>query len=337
MRGAIAWALLRDGVAPESPEFQQLFVLPERASFGDALCQEPGVVPVTTRKQRGGDRVSDILVTELARDRVNQAAAASGQYLRLDDGPLRFDPVDVRPAGDLIRRTRTRVSIDRNTGAAADGRLFSIEQIDPWFPGETARPVRFSGWIEGLTPNTSRLLHRAAALPVLIGAGRRHGFGKAKIEVDLEAEPDEREAMRKILVFAELVEKETRQLARRAGVAGVESKGNTVPLALVAFADFVPTKGDRSHPLAELEQAPEVVRSFLDDGTVGGYDQLRQEGSLKDLVPAIGAGSVFVYSIDHEGLDEWLRHRLPRLRRGVGRCTESGCGRFGLFEPMAKE
>lgn len=347
VRGAIAWALLRDGVLAEERGFQQLFVLPERASFGDALCREPGVVPVTKRKQRGGDRVSDILVTELARDRINQAAADSGRYLRLDDGPLRFDPMDVRPAGDLIRRTRTRVSIDRNTGAAADGRLFSIEQIDPWFPkgisDETARPVRFSGWVEGLTPDAGRLLQRAAALPALIGAGRKHGFGKAEVEILLEEEPDDRDAMRKVLALAELVERETARLAKRAGLApDLPEKSDTVPLALVALGDFVPMEGDRSHPLAQLEPSsaggvPEPVRSFLNVGAVGGYDQLRQEGSLKDLVPAVGAGSVFVYSVNREGLEEWLRHRLTRLRRGVGRCTESGCGRFGLFEPMAKE
>ncbi|MES1244631.1 MAG: RAMP superfamily CRISPR-associated protein [Acidobacteriota bacterium] len=342
VRGALAWALLRDGVLSEEAGFQQLFVLPEQASFGDALCRLPagresGVAPVTRRKQRGGDRISDILVTELARDRVNQAAARSGRYLRLDDSPLRFDPMDVRPAGNLIRRTRTRVSIDRHTGAAAESRLFSIEQIDPWLPGESAGPVRFSARVEGLTPEAGRLLLRAAELPALIGAGRRHGLGKARIEVYMEEEPDDREAVRNILALADLVEAETDRLAGRARVAGLAGGIATVPLALVALSDFVPAEAGRSHPLAELDPAPEPVRSFLSAGAVGGYDQLRQEGSLKDLVPAVGAGSVFVYSIHREGLEEWLRQRLPRLRRGVGLCTESGCGRFGLFEPMAKE
>jgi hypothetical protein len=74
-------------------------------------------------------------------------------------------------------------------------------------------------------------------------------------------------------------------------------------------------------------------RKFLKSGASGGYDQRPESGAaLKDLLPAVGAGSVFVYETDRDGLGETLRRLLPQLRRGVGQRVDSGCGRFGLFE-----
>lgn len=348
VRGAVAWALLRAGVSPEEPGFQELFLLEDRASFGDALLAsdpdvDPAIVPATAREQRGTHARHDVLVTELARERVNRALEGSGGHLRLDDGDVRFDPVEPpRPAKDLLRRTRTRVSIDRRTGAAADSRLFSIEQIEPWLAkarhGEAPRPARFSTWVEGLSPQAARLLERAAPLPILIGAGRNHGLGKAGLEIRFAADPGFEEMEETVLSLARLVDQESIRLAERAGVTPASIAGNgSIPLALVALADFVPTDRERSHPLGELGEAGSVWRSFVHTAAIGGYDQLRKEGSLKDLAPAVGAGSVFVYTIDRDRLADRLRSLMPRLRRGVGRCTESGCGRFGLFSPNAKE
>lgn len=346
VRGAVAWALLRAGISPEDPGFQELFVREDRASFGDALLVsdpdlDPGIVPATAREQRGTHARHDVLIMELARERVNRALEGSGLHLRLDDGEVRFDPVEpARPAKDLLRRTRTRVSIDRHTGAAADSRLFSIEQIEPWLarvhPEEPPRPVRFSAWVEGLSSQAARLLERAAALPILIGAGRNHGLGKAGLEIRFAGDPGLGKMEETVLSLAGLVDQETVHLAKRAGIEPGNENGS-VPLALVALSDFVPTDRERSHPLAELGEFASLWRSFLHAAAIGGYDQLRKEGSLKDLAPAVGAGSVFVYSIERDRIVERLQSMMPRLRRGVGRCTESGCGRFGLFSPIVKE
>jgi CRISPR-associated Csx10 family RAMP protein len=349
VRGAIAWALLRNGISPDDSDFRRLFV-DDPASFADALLAadpevEPLVVPVTAQEQRGTHTLRDILPTELARERINRALEGSGRYLRLDDGLVRFDPVERRPARNLLRRTRTRVSIDRHTGAAADNRLFSIEQVEPWLArtdeSEPTRPARFSGWVEGLAPEATKLLVRAASLPILLGGGRNHGLGRARLEVRLADDPALDEPEKTVLSLAELVDREAASLAKRAGIT-LESADGPVPLALVARSDYAPGERDRPHPLAERDLAETggdlpLARSFFHSAAVGGYDQLRREGSLKDLVPAVGAGSVFVYTIDREELGNWLGAMLPRLRRGVGRWTESGCGRFGLFEPLAKE
>lgn len=355
VRGAVAWALIRAGVDPDrDPAFQSLFAGEGAARFGDALFvpdleAEPRIAPATRRKRRGTGERRDILVMELARDRVNQLLEGTGRHLRADDGPARFDPDKVRPGSRLVRRIRTRLSIDRHSGASAQGKLFSIEQVEPWIPGKEENPpvpVRFSAWVEGLDAAGARLLARAVEQPVLLGAGRNHGLGKADLEIVFAGDPDlleGAEAERRVLALADRVDRETRELAARAGLSAPPDSGGRVPLALVALSDFVPSDGKRPHPLAEPaaaagDGAPEPIRSFLlFQGAAGGYDQRRKEGALKDLQPAVGAGSVYVYEIPREGLGDRLRSLLPRLRQGVGSCTEGGCGRFGMFELIEKE
>jgi CRISPR/Cas system CSM-associated protein Csm3 (group 7 of RAMP superfamily) len=361
IRGAVAWSLIRSGVDPEQdPGFRKLFVGEGAASFGDALLvpedeKEPRIVPATSRKRRVTGARRDILVTELARDRVNRVVEDSGLYLRADDGAARFDPEKARPANGLVRRIRTRVSIDRHSGASADGRLFSIEQIEPWIPGENAkepgenekeqpRPVRFSAWVEGLDAPGAQLLAQVAERPVLLGAGRNHGLGKADLAIVFERDPDPEEAERRVLALTDRLDRETCDLATRAGLATPLDDNGRIVLALVALTDFVPSDQNHPHPLAELasittgDGESALVRSFLlSQGATGGYDQRHKEGALKDLQPAVGAGSVFVYEIPREDLSDRLRLLLPRLRRGVGGSIESGCGRFGVFELIDKE
>jgi hypothetical protein len=337
-------------VEPSDAGFQRLFVQPA-ARFGDALPvsepgEEPVVSPVTARQRRGGRKeIHDILLTELARDRVNALLAGTGVYLRADDGSARFDPVPARPAHDLVRRTRTRVSIDRVTGTAADGRLFSIEQIEPWLVKEEdediPRPARFSCWVEGLDPSGAALLEKAAHLRIFLGAGRNHGMGRAEVEIRFAGDPDLGGAEAQVLAFGAAIDREAARLAQRAGLAGSPPAGGQVPVVLVALSDFVPSASSARHPLAEpgladLGPHPDLVRRFLSTAATGGYDQ-RDKGNLKDLVPAICAGSVFVYEIAAGALAGWLRQTLPRLRLGVGSHVESGCGRFTLFAQRSGE
>ena len=305
VRGAVAWALLRSGrLAATSAEFRALF-LDERSSlsFGDALLApdgggEPEVEPATGRLRRGPGKLrDDILVRELARERVNRVLVDRGLYLRADDGDERFDPVGARPELGLVHRTRTRVSIDRSTGASAEGRLFSIEQLEPWLvPAkdgegrETPRPARLVSLVEG--PSASSLGHLAllSGLPVLIGAGRNHGLGQAQIEVRLEPEPQLPRAER-VLALGEEVERLAASLARRAGVPGPgDGLGrDLLPLALVALSEYVPSRPEVRHPLAEPALAAAAVggpaRQFLHPGASGGYDQTPGHAPLKDSRP----------------------------------------------------
>lgn len=359
VRGAVAWALLRAGITTDHAEdFQALFLANTAASFGDALPigadgAEPAARPATARTRRGSSAIQDdVLVRELARERVNQALAAAGSrlYLRADDGEHRLEPVNTgRSDGDLVRRIRTRVAIDRYRGTASDGRLFSIEQIEPWIaegPGRSARQVRFVSWVEGLGEAghaAARLLGRLAEVPLLIGAGRNHGLGRVRVDIGFEPDPDLGDSEVEAEVLARAVEEAVRRFGERVGLQDVlpwpESR---VPLALIGTSDFVPSGSER-HPLSEprlsdLDLGPwDLWHSFLLPTAVGGYDQRKGSPPLKDLFPAVGSGSVFVYRVERDQLARRLREVLPRLRRGVGRCVESGCGRFEIFRPMREE
>lgn len=353
LRGAIAWALLRaDRTRPESAGFKSLFLEGPPASFGDGLLvhdasREPVLLPATARESRARKELRDVLVSELARERVNRVLQDEGKgiYIRADDGDDRLDPVShTRPASGLMRRTRTRVSIERWTGTAEDGRLFSIEQLEPWLSsedGDSARPARFVSWVEGLKQDAADLLSRIDGLPLLVGAGRNHGLGLVQVEVRFEREL----AMEPLKRIKDLGRRIDEQAAQYAALAGCSAPGpsRSLPLVLVALSDYVPTaRGDAAHPLAEPEAISlgngslEPVRQFLNPGSSGGYDQRPKNGApLKDLMPAVGAGSVYVYDLAEDGLADLLDRLLPLLRRGVGRRTDSGCGRFGLFEPQA--
>ncbi len=358
LRGALAWALLRNGVSPEDVAFQGLFC--GQVSFGDALLTpgdgaDPFILPATLLESRTGHpgRRRDKLADELARERVNQELRERGLWFRPDEGKQRLLPVETsRPAAGLLRRTRTRVSIDRHTGTAASGRLFSIEHVEPpWRPGaEAGEPGRSVPWvatIEGLDPADQRpaeLLAQLAGLPVLVGSGRNHGLGKVRLQIQFEAAPfDLQIAGEQALELDQVVESRRREMLARAGLdAG--SQQDDVPFALVAQSDYVPSRSEpeAQHPLAEIALSlPPTgpVRRFLLQGSVGGYDlhpdRHREGGAgepLKNLNPAVGAGSVFVYSVERSQLLALLAQALPALRRGVGREITSGCGRFALFE-----
>jgi CRISPR/Cas system CSM-associated protein Csm3 (group 7 of RAMP superfamily) len=357
VRGAVAWSLLRGKrLTPVSPEFRALF-LNETApvSFGDAVLAQGSALdrsirPATRRHLRGNPAaIEDTLVAELARERVNRLLAEHHVYLRADDGDQRFEPAKARLEEGIVRRTRTRVSIDRWKGVSADGRLFSIEQIEPWLlDGAHGRaPARFVSLIQappGATPSPLRSLALLEGLPLLIGAGRNHGLGLVEVEVRFESEPQEAPSLPSLLALGDEVDRCATRFAHRAGVLGTEEipPAATVPVALIALSDYVPSGGGVRHPLAEpglgasdlASLAP--TRQFLNPSASGGYDQIPGHAPLKDLLPAIGAGSVLVYEIDRRQLPA-LATLLPALGRGVGSRVDSGCGRFLVFEPPAED
>lgn len=364
VRGAIAWALLRAGrTTPDSEGFRALF-LDEGSpvGFGDALARpadagDPDVRPITRRRTRGagGGGTVDLLATELARDRVNRELdrQGSGTYLQAAAAGVKLDRVEPRPAPGLLRRVRTRVSIDRHRATAADSRLFSIEQIEAWTlddparghsedPGSASRPVELVATVEGLTPAASALLARVEGLPLLVGGRRNHGLGKVELEVELlpaeEAPVDE--ARRRITALSRQVASEVRHLADLAGLSPAPESPDTLILALVARTDFVPDADD-DHPLRRWPAAGEPVRRLLEAGSVGGYDQRgghdgrQAREPLKTLRPSVGAGSVYVYEVPEAALQNLLQASLSALARGVGGSRELGCGRFEVFRPLA--
>jgi hypothetical protein len=301
------------------------------------------VLAATRREERGTHAVDDVLVRELSRERIGRLLASRGSALvfRSDDGDRRFDPVpEARPARGLIKTTRTRVSIDRQTGASADNKLFTIEQIEPVMA--KGQPARFVSWIEGIPQAGAELLKKLKGLPVGLGAGRNHGLGQALLELHFEKPAPVKDAVARVRTLSDAVDRETRALASRAGLKDSDLPPEKLYLALVARSDYVPASGKDRHPLAELGPGEppwesRLVRCFLRSGAAGGFDERPDRtGPLKDLLPAIGAGSVFVYEIENESL-AGIEGALSILRRGVGHRVECGCGRFSLHSGTGLE
>jgi hypothetical protein len=366
VRGALAWALLRSGtVRGEDPAFQALFL--GEPSFGDALFQprpvgtEPEALAVPTvgplpreRERKAGAPSRDRLARELARAEVNRRLEEQGWTVRLARSGAKVDPVPPRPGVELLRRTRTRVSIDRETGAAADRRLFSIEQIEPWVPSEggdaPAARVAFVATIENLGaagPEARQLLGRLAGHRVYLGAGRHHGLGAVALSVIFEPEtPNLDAAEARVGAFAARVEALIRRWSAAAHLPpaepGAAAGAGTVPLVWVAQSEYLPRSAE-DHPLAGLFPAA-PTRSWLAHAERGGYDQrparARSAGEkvrLKPLCPAVAAGGVYVYEVPRAVLRELLERALAPLARGVGRDTQVGCGRFTVYELESEE
>jgi CRISPR/Cas system CSM-associated protein Csm3 (group 7 of RAMP superfamily) len=349
IRGAIAWTLLNHKkITPEEPAFRALFLEPGSASFGDALPVdspngEPEILAATRREERGTHATDDVLVRELSRERIGRLLASQGSplVLRGDDGDRRFDPVpEARPARGLVKTTRTRVSIDRQTGASADGKLFTIEQIEPVMAG--GQPARLVSWIEGIPEAGAALLAKLEGLPVGLGAGRNHGLGQALLELRFEKSMPGGDAAKRVRGLSGAIDRETKSLASRVGLKVSDLPPKALYLALVAQSDYVPTSEKDRHPLAELGPGEPLcksqpVRCFLRSGAAGGFDERPDRSSpLKDLLPAIGAGSVFVYEVESAAL-AGIDGALAILRRGVGHRVECGCGRFSLHSGTGLE
>lgn len=360
LRGAIAFALLRNrSTEPETEEFRETFLEPGATSFGDGLPAtdrdlDPVVGPVTARRPRGSDSgpVTDRLAWELARERMNRALEDNGSGLRFrsDAGERKLDPITPRPDPGLLRRSRTRVSIDRHTATAAEGRLFTIEHLEAWCQPRSgsARPVHLVAWIEKLTPRSAALLAKLDGGELLVGGRRNHGLGLVEGEIRfLAEEPGVDEECDRVDRLTSSVDALTRRLAARAGLSSLEPSRERVLLALTAISDFVPPEGGACHPLAAVApEAGEPLRTFIAASLSGGYDQRpanhrsapgRPPEPLKELLTAIGAGSVFVYEVPSAGLRALLEKAVPELRCGVGQRVESGCGRFEVFRPDPAE
>lgn len=341
LRGAIAWALLNaNRCKADDDTFKALFLNEHNpVSFGDGLpvrsqTEEGRIRPATRRRPRHQQGVEiDILVDELARHRVNRHLEETNQphYLRPQYGGYKQSTLPARETDDLVRRTRTRVALDRYTGTAAPQKLFSYEYIDPWFgtPDENNAlvPVRFVSWIENLGPESAKLLARLQHTTLFVGSGRHTGQGQVQVELTFHGAA--RDAP-KTGGFAQHLEQKVRELALGLNLT---IAAEPAPLVLVARSAYLPNRpGD--HPLGDWEDRYGTPSAcYRNREKVGGYDQRpNQGGYFKPLYEAVGAGSVFVYQ-PRPGQDLLLSETVwTALRNGVGKETALGCGRFELFE-----
>ncbi len=175
VRGAVAAAL--GGQGAETLEL--VFGGDAPAAFGDGRPGNVSAVPapMTLREPKGGGAAID--------DAVRLCAGVVGRR-RFDTRAVTgtFAP-DARgwTRVKLKQRIVTRTARDHRVGRAAEGKLFSLEVIDPVVetPADAHRRLRFFVPVTG-TAEQLRWIARGAGEGLLVGGTRSRGFGRLSFE-----------------------------------------------------------------------------------------------------------------------------------------------------------
>jgi len=176
LRGAVAAAL---GGRPEDPEMEQLLGGDSAAVFSDGHTGGPRSIPapMTLQEPKRGGPLLDIAAVLCAE------ACGSRPGVRPEDVRTAKGTVAWSETGwfsiTVKRRTITRTARDCASGRSADGRLFSLEVLDP-------ENLRFYVPVSGSREQLALTL-QAAARGLLIGGDRSRGYGRLRL-VDVQTE-----------------------------------------------------------------------------------------------------------------------------------------------------
>jgi CRISPR/Cas system CSM-associated protein Csm3 (group 7 of RAMP superfamily) len=354
VRGALAYALLEQGVSGDDVAFQRLFGPPAEVSFGAA--RPAGDVPSATRRRcRPGDHVFDDLVGELLRRRaaaagVALAVAARGGCPRAGCEASKLLTAPHRAGSERPEvRVRTRNAINRQTGTAMDRKLFSIEAVEPQLPGgrglQGPRLV-LTAEVWAADPRDLALLLALDGGEVWLGGKRSRGMGRCEVAVAPVAAPETSKARAAIQMLAAELESSWRSLrAVAAELDGPALPAGCQPLALVLDEPWTPGGEDVE---AQLRRGPlgtegmDLWDAFVvltEEGRFGANEADRfgapAEVPRGEVPPerAAAAGSVYVYAVPEPLLDERLTTWLTAGRRGSGRHAGLGWGRFTVRGP----
>lgn len=359
LRGAVGFALARAlGSEATDPAFTDLvheqsgarfgFLHPRAPSGGDrskvALTDEaakrfavvpessPEPWPITARAcKTAGVRhgVSDLLLLRIAAALVETPEAAERVRERVREvcpaceGALKAAPGNRSWPERPGTRTVTRVSIDRPTGTARSGALFSHEVLEAG--------VELTGRITGIPKPSRARLAEALGLPLSIGRGVSLGWGALEVEKVVRA-PDAPDVKRRARAFAETLAKLFAALE-----LDVERARRLVSLTLLS--PLVPSERETSDDFGEpdlLEGFPEGtsvhlrLRRFT---IVGRWDQRAGQEPPRQ---AVEAGAVFVLEVPGPVADsEAVLTRLRALEaEGAGVWTRMGYGALRSFDPV---
>jgi len=359
VRGALVFALLEHGLSrPEDAAFREL-VTPgtAAASFGTARVASDRPM-ATRRKCRPKDHLFDDLLGELLR----RQAARSGVALIPRGG-------GVCPVGDcqaskaspwpwtgktvpLLKRLRTRTAINRKTGTAMDQKLFSMEVLEPtWAQGASCDgPVQLQAEVRGLTSAGADLLAGLDGREVWLGGRKSRGMGLCRVDVEALDGPDPKGARRHVEQLTRAFKKGWNLIE---GAAADRLEGRPLGpgdllLALVLEEPWLPDgpeaeealhRGPLLDGVGPSPQGVELFQAFLvltEHGRFGAREADRHgapESVVRGEAPpetAVAAGSVYVYRVTEELLENHLEEWVEMGFRGCGSDREIGLGRFRL-------
>jgi CRISPR-associated Csx10 family RAMP protein len=346
LRGAVAALLLAGRHFYQLPDedrqqFKRIFV-DEQVHFGNAIpFSHKGrtwIVPGTawSDKRRGGwsgDKnkpgVTDVLPLLLRNQDTEDLDRVGDEFVLEPRGP-RWKGISVRRR--LISRTAIADSGGSPTGGrgtAADRLLYSFEAL------ETRQ--EFSAILDGPDGLIDVLRSRLQRDTVLqIGQGRSRGLGQVQI------------------TNIGIVPREVRDAGRLADTAREFSQAvaddhpthSYLPITLVSdmlLRDnyLIPcTSGELSVTLSRYLSNPsppslELCYAIQDTRWVGGWDDFRRLPRAPQL--AVTQGSVWVYRIANDDLDQAVAWWLAAEEAGLGERVAEGFGRVRLLHPLHQE
>lgn len=314
LRGAVAASVTH--AAPKS-DVQDLLedLLGSRrpVEFGDAYAGSRSAIPApltlwsAKAKKKNGEH-------QEPRDLAAHLAAPEGPY-RIDDYRTakgtwyRETSPEKEPhwqKQSLNRRVVTRTARNLSSGRAEDGKLYSLEIIDPVFErcevGKDKKkerrlvPVRFYAPVRG-TIDQLLWVVRAAKDGLVVGADRTRGFGRLCLREVVPGDPE---------MPLEERHRQWVEVARRAGVVAPESTGVFFALGPLVLS------GERlRHALDEL--GLELVSGAARRRIHGGWN--RRAGLPRGLSGSFVPGSTWI-----------VRHRNGKVLEALQHLEEHGLG-----------
>ncbi len=301
-RGAIAHAMLRSGVAPESELFQALFVGPEAARFEDLHAAPKGAadgvvatwpVPLSALECKGhpehglfDDLLGQLLAKALGSDErplpfLTRCPECEGRMQKASGESL-VETAAAYERHRLNTTAMTRVALDRRRGRAARGMLYTFEQIEPTGKVFRGRVRRADGALPKLL----------AGLPVYVGKGASKGLGRVRCRT--VPPPRQPSVSERIAAFMAAWQ----GLCRR---VGHDWDADRVLVPLLVASDWpLIDHGDAADYLAACPGlgGAKVFLQRLRSARFGRYpvrlEGGRYKGGFDGMRPTIGAGGIVV-------------------------------------------
>ncbi len=315
IRGAIAYALLNIGI--NGQDIANYFLNNQKLlRFSNFYYKSNTPLLNTLKKEKGGgDRPpKDLLLHEfLLLKHLNNTGELHKELYEWVNGTEinPFVPIDSPDPQGFKLQLFTRLTVDRDTGAAFHGRLYTIEAIMP-------DNAKFLGIIY-MPENLQKLLRD---LQLLIGGRKSKGFGKARITITSPFD---------LLNFENKTETLNRKLQNLA-----EDYNINIPKDRVYFTiDFV---SDVVLPQSPLDTYINTTFKEISDFRIehawvtrdsrGGFDQLNSSvhPTFKNRIPLYKRGSVILLSVSKEEWNKTAQTLKKLIINGFGKKTHEGFG-----------
>lgn len=351
IRGAIATRLIESGaIKPEDELFRTMFLEGDDRTIFEPLYPSPrfeegGIsdvipMPLTALKCKSGhssdgklhDKLHDSLMPGLLAEWLNkELTIRTSATLQCSDSnpahPCRLE----RASGYLYRESNskyrsfapgksiyTRVALDRRTGGAVDGNLFTIQSLSV----SATNPVRFVGRIIDIPKRVVESLKTMETVQV----GKATGGGYGRIRISFEELSSESDLKIRLSAFSDAIANRWKTVS------------NAVPPELIAVTIATPI------PLEPSELATDVIsRSFKGviekkierQLVIGRYSLMPEKSGPQEPRTAIAPGSVYLIRASSGG---FVPNELTRIER-LGVCNDPedrcrGLGRIVICHPF---